>query len=315
MAFAAHRRSDPDAIFDDSVAAIVGNHHRRALREGPRFYEDVDLSRSLAFWNARMANASNFTLVLTGDFTLDLVRPYVERYLASLPRGVREQPRDDGARFPASIVRKDLYVGAGPKAKTELVLSGPYDGSIQTADALSATVAVAGHALEERLRETLGATYGVNVSSEVRFAPPMSYQIHVSFDAAPERIDTLADAALAELARLRSAGPTKAEVDRVRAAKLRDLDGTDDNEYWANELSGHTQLGWPLSTIGYHKKSAEQLTVAGLRESCARMLDTSHYVRVTMYPKTYRGRENGRRITETPARHTAARIPSAAPPR
>ncbi|MBW8768449.1 MAG: insulinase family protein, partial [Gemmatimonadetes bacterium] len=72
IAFAAHRQSDPDAVFRDTVAAVVGSHHQRALRS--RFYDDVDLSRSLAFWNARMANAANFTLVLTGDFTLDLVR-------------------------------------------------------------------------------------------------------------------------------------------------------------------------------------------------------------------------------------------------
>jgi len=287
-AFAAHRRSDPDAVFDDSLAAVVGSHHPRALRTGSRFYDDVDLGRSLAFWNARMANAGNFTLVLTGDFTLDLVRPYVERYLASLPRGVPEQPRDDGVRFPSAVVRKDLYVGAGPKARAALVLSGPYDGSFETAEALSTSVEVAKLALEERLRETLGATYGVNVFSEVRYAPPMSYQIHVTFDAAPERIDSLADAALAELTRLRSAGPTKDEVDRVRAAKLRDLDDTEDNDYWADELSGHARLGWSLATIATHRKTAEQLTVPGLHKACARMLDTSHYVRVTMYPKSYR---------------------------
>jgi zinc protease len=289
-AFAAHRRSDPDAVFDDSVAAVVGNHHPRAVRAGARFHDDVDLSRSLAFWNARMANASNFTLVLTGDFTLDLVRPYVERYLASLPRGVPEQPRDDGIRFPPAIVRKDLYVGAGPKAKTELVLSGPYDGRFESAEALSMSVEVAEIALEERIRETLGGTYGVSVNSAVRYAPPMTYRIHVSFEAAPERIDSLVDAALAELTRLRTTGPTKGETDRVRAAKLRDFDDMEDNDFWANELSGHARLGWPLSSIVDHKKSAEQLTVASLRQSCAQMLDTSHYVRVTMYPKTYRRR-------------------------
>jgi zinc protease len=288
VAFGKHRQSDPDAVFDDSVAAAVGSHHRRALREGSRFYDAVDLSRSLAFWNNRMSNAASFTLVLTGDFTLDLVRPYVERYFASLPAGVREQPRDDGVRVPTGVVRKDLYVGAGPKARTELVLSGPYDGTFESSEALSTAVDVAEIALEERIREILGGTYGVNVNSDVRYAPPMSYQIRVSFDAAPERVDSLADVALAELTRLRSAGPTKAEVDKMRAAKMRDFDDTDDNSFWASELSGHAKQGWSLASIGNHKKNAEQLSVAGVRQACARMLDVSHYVRVTMYPKSYR---------------------------
>jgi zinc protease len=287
-AFGAHRQSDPDAVFHDSVAAVVGSHHPRALRSGPRFFDAVALSRSIAFWNARMSNAANFTLVLTGDFTLDLMRPYVERYLASLPAGVREQPHDDGMRFPAAVVRKDLYVGAGPKAKAELVFAGPYGGTLESSEALSATVDVAELALEERLRETLGATYGVNVTSTVRYAAPMTYRIQVVFEAAPERIDSLVDAALAELARLRTTGPTKTEVEKVRAAKLRDLDDTDDNSYWANELSAHTRMGWPLTSIASHKPNAERLTVDGVRLWCARILDTSHYVRVTMYPKTFR---------------------------
>ncbi|MBW8771410.1 MAG: insulinase family protein [Gemmatimonadetes bacterium] len=187
-------------------------------------------------------------------------------------------------------MRKELYVGVGPKAKTELVLAGPYDGRFETAEALKTCVDVADIALQERIREALGGTYGVNVSSNVRYVPPMSYQIRVSFDAAPERVDSLADAALAELTRLRSTGPTKDEADRVRAAKLRDLDGTDNNDYWADELSGHAKQGWSLASIADHEKNAKQLTAASLRQACARMIDTSRYVRVTMYPKNYRRR-------------------------
>jgi zinc protease len=285
--FAVQRGADPDAVFDDSVAAAVTQHHPRALHNGERFMASLDLAKSLRFWNARMSSAASFTLVLTGDFTLEQVRPLVERYLASLPGGVREQPRDRGVRFPDGVVRRTVLFGTGPKARTQLVFSGPFDMTDAASDALSAARDVAARALSERLRETLGGTYGVHVWTGVELAPSSTYRMMVDFEAAPERIDSLTDAALAVLARLRTAGPTRAELERTRAAETADIeDNLDDNDFWADELALHARAGLPLTSISEHQRNAKELNAARLRDACGRYFAADHYVRVTMYPKS-----------------------------
>jgi predicted Zn-dependent peptidase len=126
----------------------------------------------------------------------------------------------------------------------------------------------------------------VSVSSSVNLVPPVRYSITVEFEASPERIDSLADAALAELKRLSTRGPTKQELEKTRIAGTRDLDDKlQDNDYWATELSWHARMGWPLAGITAHQRDAEHLTLAALREACARYLGTAQYARVTMYPK------------------------------
>ena len=126
----------------------------------------------------------------------------------------------------------------------------------------------------------------MNVHTGVSIVPPARYTLSVEFEAAPERIDQLADAAIADLVRLTMKGPTKTELDKVRAAEVRDLDGKmESNGYWASELSWHARMGWPLASIASHQRVAEHLTMEGLRDACSQYLRTSSYTRVTMYPK------------------------------
>lgn len=286
MAFSSRRTADPDAVFYDTVAVTTAQHHPRALKSGAPFYEAVSLPKALAFWNARMSNASSFTLVVTGDFTLDRMRPLVLRYVGSLPGGTHERPRDNGMRFPTGVVRRAIVAGVGPKAKTQIVLSGPFSNSDASSVALDEARDVAELALGDRLRERLGGTYGVNVYSSISLVPPARYTLTMEFEASPENIDQLADAALAELARLRTTGPTKAELDKTRAAEVRDFDDKmESNDYWASELSWHARMGWPLSSIRSHQKVAQHLTMDGLRDACTKYLGAASYTRVTMYPK------------------------------
>src|SRR5262249_19948970 len=161
----------------------------------------------------RFGNASGFTLVMTGDFTLDRVRPLVARYLASLPAGTPERPR---ATVPPPAPRRIRFAaGTGPRARTEIVLSGPFDGSSESNDHLHIVADVTQRALSDRLRERLGGTYSVNVDPWIELVPPLRYRIRIGFEADPARIDSLAAAALAEVSRLRRTGPSTTEVDRV----------------------------------------------------------------------------------------------------
>lgn len=279
------RAADPDAIFGDSVAAILAQHSARGIKGTKRFVAAIDLTRALEFWKARMANPASFTLVMTGDFTLDRARALISEYLASLPSGSAEQSRDDGIRFPKGVVRREIVAGAGPKARTQIILSGPYEGTDEAGRDLSEASDVAELALNSHLRERLGGTYGASVSSSVNLVPPATYSVTIDFDASPERIDSLATAALAELDRLRTAGPAEMEYQKIKAARVRDLDGkAESNKYWASELMWHARMGWPLGTILGHELDAKSLSANSLRAACAKYLKASEYVQVTMYP-------------------------------
>src|SRR5437763_1894348 len=83
-------------------------------------------------------------------------RPRVVRYLASPPAGTPEHARDVGVRFPSGITRRQIVAGLGPKARTEIVLSGPFDGTSEASEGLGAVRDLTELALTSHLREKLG---------------------------------------------------------------------------------------------------------------------------------------------------------------
>ena len=284
--FARDRAADPDAAFDDSVEVSLRPGDPRALSTTPVFGEAVRLEPALDFWRARMANASNFTVVLVGDFSLERVRPLVLRYLASLPAGHPEMPRRTPPPIPTRVVEHSFRRGVDPKARTSLLFAGEVDLTPESDVALHALRDVLELTIEERLRESLGGTYGVTVRLRLQPLPRATYTFDVDFNAAPERVDSLAAAAVAEVDRLCARGPTAGEAAKVKAAALRDIGGGEEsNTHWAGELSFHAQLGWPLETIRTHREVIDKLTASVLRNACRNFIDPRRYVRVTMRPR------------------------------
>lgn len=283
--WAANRSRDPHDVFSDTLAALMAGRHPRSYRKSVAFMEAMRLDAALDFWRARAANASGMTVAIAGDFSLDDVRPLVERYLASLPAGKPETERDVGRRFPRGKVIREIRSGISEGARTSIAFSGPFMVTNEATDAISAVTDVVELALGNRIRETLGGTYGVDATYYTRIAPPANYIVTVDFETAADRLESLTAAALSELERLRTHGPTESEFAAIRAARARDYDGElKRNSYWTSELTAHMRLGWPLAAISEHPLRAGAMTLAELREACAAYIRTGEYVQVTMRP-------------------------------
>jgi len=279
------RARDPDAVFDDTLSAALASNNPRLMRSVARFLESGSLTTAVDFWKERASNGAGFIVVITGDFTLDKMRPLVERYLGSIPSGAPEQPRDVGIPLVSGVVRREVDSGVSGTARAAIAMTGPLPTTHQAFERLELVRDLMQAAIEHRLRDELGGTYGVSVSLATSLAPPARYTMTVDFRAAAEHVEELAAAALREIERLRVNGPTEAEFDRARAARLQDYDGEiEDNDYWISELSSHARFGWPFGEIAEHPREVANLTLADLRGACASYISRGSYVRVTTRP-------------------------------
>ena len=102
--------------------------------------DEMNLDKSLAFYKDRFADASDFTFVFVGSFSLDAMQPLVERYLASLPSLNRKETwKDTGIRPPTVVVQK-VEKGIEPQSRAAIVFTGPFtfDQPHRTSSARSA---------------------------------------------------------------------------------------------------------------------------------------------------------------------------------
>lgn len=293
--------SDRAGAIDSALAMLASMAHEAtfdtadARREGSVLIEEWRSSRhvgtrladALDFWSRRAANGDGFTVAIAGDFTLAQARDLVRRYLASIPRGVPEQPRARGLPVAARGVEREVPAGIVAKARTAIGFTGSFALSNEELNALGMVREVLSRALNERLRDEMGGTYGVDVSLEVDVVPPARYTMSIEFESDPGRMEALAAATFDELARLHREGPTAAQFRGAREAQVRDFDGRlEDNEYWAEELSFHARHGWPLEGIAAHGREAEAATEVDVRRACATYIPARDYVRVTMRPRS-----------------------------
>lgn len=287
LSFAEDRQASPDAAFRDTIQVTMAQHHPRERPLTPELVEAIDLGNAVAFYRDRFADASDFTFFFVGNMTLDSIRPLVETYLGGLPSIDRvETWRDVGIDPPTGVVERAVYRGLEPKSRTEIIFTGVFDDSRRNRYALRSMAASLQIRLREVLREDLGGTYSIAVHAGSSIAPDTTYSVHISFGAAPQRLDDLTQVVFREIAALNENGPTDSTVQKVREAQRRSREtNLRQNRYWIGQLVAAHRYGTdPLNILTY-EELIDALNTDTIRDAARRYLRTDNYVRVSLYPE------------------------------
>jgi zinc protease len=280
-----NQRALPAFAFAEARTDALTQGHRRRRMPSPEMIDAMNLDKSMAFYKDRFADASDFTFVFVGTFTVDAIKPLVERYLASLPSLSRKETwKDIGVRPPRGVVERRLEKGTDPKGQASLVFTGPF----QYEPARRVTIRAMATALETRLREVLredlGGTYSVSVSAGYSKIPVSEYTISIDFGSAPERTDDLIKRVFEEIERFKADGPTEQQVTDVKTAMLRDYEtNLRSNDYLASQMTFKYQFGEDVKGVFTANELFAALTPAALRDA-ARQYFTENYVKIVMGP-------------------------------
>ncbi len=290
----ANRSASPEAAFSDTLQVTMAQHSVREQPVSAAVLDRIDPVKSFDFYKDRFADASGFTFVFVGNFKTDSIKPLIEKWLGSLPStGRKETWRDTGIRPPTGVVQRVVKKGAEPKARTALIFTGPFEYTRQNRYYLSALGELLNIKLREVLRENLGGTYGVSVSPGASRDPLPSYRFTIGFGSAPERLEALTTAALAQIDSLKRFGTTPEYLNKVKEAALRSREtAIKQNGYWISQISTFDQSGWPLGEIPNGEKLISSLTVGDLQRAAVKYLHTDNYVRVSLYPENFTAEEN-----------------------
>jgi zinc protease len=247
----ANQRNTPEFAFNEAFASAMWQDHLRAKPMTLQNVDDMDLTRSLAFYRDRFADAGDFTFVFIGSFDPATLRPFVETYLASLPStGRKESWKDVGLRRPRGVVERRVLKGLDAKSQTRLVFTGPFQFNQERRVTIRAMAMVLEGTLREALREELGGTYGVSVSANYSKIPSPEYSVSIAFGSAPERADALVQVALDRIEALKRNGPDERDVTNIKEIMLREYESNSrSNGFFLREISARYQNGEDLKDL------------------------------------------------------------------
>ena len=284
----ANRYSDPENVFADTVAAVLGDHSIR--RTGPSLEKlrEINLDKSLAIYKERFANAGDFTFVFDGNFSVDSIRPLLEKYLGSLPSSpVKEEARDLNIHIPKGNIEAVARKGKEPKASVRLVISGDYQYNPENNIQLTALSEILQFRVLDRLREKEGETYSPSVGVTFNKYPANRYAFTVKFGCAPENVEKLIADVKDEINKLKTEGVTAMDITKFATEEERQYElHLKENQFWLEWLSAQFQNGEDLDAILKYPDLIKEVTPDSVKAAANLYLNKNNFIKLVLMPES-----------------------------
>ena len=288
-----NRELDPrSALTDAFIEARYGDSVRRNVPT-LEIIETLDLERGFAIYQERFADFSDFTFVFVGNFDLEQMVDWSQRYLGNLPSLDREETWQDVAPDPpAGVVEVPVYRGQDEQSLTTILFTGPGEDTLDNRLRLRMLETIVDILMREELREAMGGVYAYGASASMNPDPDGLYEISLYFGSDPARVEELVDALFGLIAEVQANGPREDLLDkaRVQIVRQREEQLEQNNywlrvlEYWASEddvdLANFVDLAVVESRTG-------AVTSEEVQAAAAAFLPLDRYIMVSLYPEDF----------------------------
>ena len=281
--------SDPGTVFQDSVSRMLYGHHPRGPRfPRPKDFEKINLDRLMEIYKERFSNARGWTFYVVGSFDESKIKPLIASYLGSLPATSASGSsfRDLGVRPVKGVVKKEIRKGKEQQSQISMAFTGEAAFTEENQLILRALIDLLNIKITETLREKLSGIYAGGMSGALSKDPYNSYTINISLPCGPENVDKLIKATLAEIQKVKDAGPTMADLNKVKEAFSKQyLENIKDNGYWIGRLQRNAELGTDPSGILTLDQRMSAITTRDLQEAATKYFNMNNYFQALLYPE------------------------------
>jgi zinc protease len=280
--------ADPEYVFQDSMLTILYKKHPWAPRlPKAEMFNQLDQQRAMEIYKERFSNANGFTFVIVGAFDVAKIKPMLTTYLGGLPSNpVAPTFKDAGVRPIKGPLKKEIKKGTEPKSLVRLMWNGEAKFSGDENLKLQALGEVLTIRIIEKLREELGQIYSGGAYGSLNKLPYESYTAGVSFPCGPENVDKLISVTLAEIEKVKTTGPTKEDLDKVRETwKQQYQVSIKDNSFWLRGLIQAVENGSDPQRILTYPQRVDALTPKDLQNVAVKYFDMKNYVQFVLNPE------------------------------
>ena len=282
----ANRHNDPNFVYSNEMQrALYGDNIRRVPYNVEELGQ-VNQARALEIYKDRFADASDFTFVITGSFTEDEIKPYLENYLAALPStGRKEEAKDLKILEPKKAVENITRKGKEAKAMVRLSIYGDYDYSEKENVAVDALETILSNKLIERLREEESGVYGTGARFNYSKFPTGRFSFMIGFGTSMDKYQSLINSAIDEINKLKKDGPSQVDLDKFVIEEKRQLEvQLKENNFWSSRLVSAGQNQTDPTYVTRYLKDVESVTPAAVKAVANKYLNTDNVFKFILLP-------------------------------
>jgi len=288
-----NRELDPRSAWTDAyIEARYGDSIRRKV-PSLEVISSLDLERAFAIYQERFADFSDFTFIFVGNFDLEQMVDWSQRYLGNLPSLDRAETWLDVAPDPPTgVVEVPVYRGQDEQSLTTILFTGPSEDSLDRRLHLRMLEMILDILMREELREALGGVYAFSASASMEPDPDSLYRVSLTFGSDPARVEELVDALFGLIADVQAEGPREDLMEKARAQIVRQREEQLEQnsywlrvlEYWATEDDVDLTNFVDLEVV---ESRTDAVTAAEVQASAVDYLPLDRYILVSLYPEEF----------------------------
>jgi zinc protease len=275
-----NQSADPSYAYRDSLNGALYNYNPRMMNLTVEKVESVDYAKALDLFRARFTGAADFTFVFVGNVDPEVLRPLVERYIASLPAGPTEKP---GEPIMLATGKKEVFfdkITASPKVTTMILLSGILEPTLKNSIEMDMLGQILRSRYTETMREEEGGTYGASVQSNISTSKKQS-MVAISFGTNIDQYQHLAGIAIEEIEKIAAEGPSEVDFAKVKEYTLKShAEVRQENSYWMNSIVNYSMYGIDFMTA--YADAVQAMTRSDIQEIARIVLQQGNRIDVTM---------------------------------
>ena len=283
-AFLTNRNASPKVDYNDSIRAILYDHHPRMEPVVQSTLDRVNYDRILEIYRECFSDASNFKTVIIGNYDETELRSLLCQYLATLP-STGKHAQADYSNLPHIVggqtVHKFTKKMATPLANVSIYYTADVPFTAQSDLELDFLKRCLSIAYTDSVREEKGGTYGVSVDFELAKEDQPNATFKISYNADPDRYEELNPIIYQQLQNIANNGPLKSSMSKVKQYLTKQYaQMAITNDYWSyiiwHELDDETDFDKDYC------KMVDSMTAAQVQAMAQRLLAAKRCIEVTM---------------------------------
>ena len=288
-AFLIRKSEQIQSKMQDSVTTILyGKNHPTQRLFNKQYMSEMSFDTMKDIYSDRFGNAGDFTFFIIGDVKKEVIKPLLEKYIASLPTtGEKENWKDNSADWIADTIDKDVFLEMeDPKTNVRVVIKNDMNYSLKNSILMRAMGDILQLRYTESLREDEGGTYGAGTRGSLTKRPTQEATISVRFDCNPELAEKLIAIVHKEIDNLKNGEIQQADLDKTLTNYLKQREESKNyNRYEMSLLKNSVLEGYNMNDPKNYESIIKSITLKDVENIAKKLMKDSKSYEIVFKPK------------------------------
>ena len=280
-------KSNPDFQFSIAMDEILYGHNPRVVNLTEETLAKADLATIERVYRQLFKDAAGAVVTIVGNVDLETLKPMVEKYLGSLPKGKKatEINKENLITFAKGEVNEVVKLKMqAPKSTVVQLYTAYAPVNTKKSVALDAANYIIDMIYTKTIREDEGGTYGVGTSMLAQRSPMERLIAQIYFNTNPESAEKLGGLAAKGLKELAENGPTQEHFNMAIENFKKNLpESRINNGYWMNCLQTWNKHG--INHDVEYEEAINTLTPEDVKAALQELLSQGNVIKIASFPE------------------------------